>query len=81
MAQRVLVVYMSGEAKPLLRLDVLDADMVHPGWMRFRLEATVPGWETPTTCWYPVPPGASVELQTKLTDADVLAQLGREGVA
>lgn len=75
MPRRVLLVTRDGETEPLLKLDVLDADMVQPGWMRFRLEAVVPGWETPTTCWYPVPPGASVELQTRVTDADVLARL------
>lgn len=75
MPRRVLLVSMPDDPKPIMQLEVLDADMVYPGWMRFRLEATVPGWETPTTCWYRVPEGASVELQTRLTDGDVLARL------
>lgn len=78
--RRILVVCGIGSPadpapKPVLKLDVLDAEMVHPGWMRFRLEASAPDWEEPTVCWYRVPEGMSVELQSQVEDADVLARL------
>lgn len=75
--KRVLVV--AGDApKALMKLDVLDADMPHPGWMRFRLESSIPTWESPTTVWYRVPDGAdTVELQHEIEDADVAKRAAR----
>lgn len=74
MPRRMLVVYRD-EPKPLLKLEVLGADMPHPGWMRLELQAGAPKWEEPTVCWYRVPDGASVELQSEVTDADIMARL------
>jgi hypothetical protein len=78
MPRRMLVVYRVEEPKPLLKLEVLNADMPHPGWMRFELKAGAPDWEEPTICWYRVPPEASVELQSEVTDADVLARAAEQ---
>jgi hypothetical protein len=59
-------------APTLLALEVVDADMVFPGWLRFELESEIPDWEKPTVCWYRVPSEASmVELQYQIEDDDV----------
>lgn len=80
MPRRMLVVSSDGELKPLLKLEVLNADMPHPGWVRFELEAGAPDWEEPTVCWYQVPPGVTyVELQSEVTDADVMARVAEQG--
>lgn len=77
--RRMLVVVAIGggevAAKPELKLTVLDAEMVHPGWLRFTLEASAPEWEEPTVCWYHIPEGMSAELQSEVEDADVLDRL------
>ncbi|MET7395602.1 hypothetical protein ABZS66_19140 [Dactylosporangium sp. NPDC005572] len=78
MPRRMLVVTRGTEPQALLKLEVLNADMPHPGWMRFELQASAPDWEEPTICWYRVPDGASVELQSEVTDADVMARLAEQ---
>jgi hypothetical protein len=76
MPRRMLVVSNTEERTPLLKLEVLNADMPHPGWVRFELEASAPEWEEPTVCWYRVPPTATfVELQSDVTNEDVLARV------
>lgn len=74
MSEKVLVVASDTPgAKPLLKLTVLEADMPHPGWVRFSLASTIAEWEDPTICWYRVPDEATyIELQDHITDDDVL---------
>jgi hypothetical protein len=73
MPRKILLVSPDNAAKPLLRLEVLEADMPHPGWIRFTMQASAPGWEDPTVCWYRIPADAThVELQSEVTDADVM---------
>ena len=73
--KRILVVYAEGGGKPHLKLEVLDAEMIFPGWMRFTLEAGAPDYGDPTVCWYRVPDEMSVELQHEIEDQDVLDRL------
>jgi len=74
MPKRLLVV--SGDnPRALMKLEVIEADMPHPGWLRFTMEAGLPGWEEPTVCWYRVPAEAhTIEVQSQITDADVMAR-------
>jgi hypothetical protein len=82
MPRRVLVVAAADPAeKPLLKVEVLTADMPHPGWMRFELEASAPEFEEPTVCWYRVPAeAASIELQSEVTEADIQRRADGEDV-
>lgn len=73
--KRILVVTEADNPKAIMKLDVLEAEMVHPGWMRFTLEAGAPDWKEPTICWYRIPDGASVELQSQIEDKDVIERL------
>jgi hypothetical protein len=76
--KRVLVVCEIGNPiPPIMKLEVLGAEMSHPGWMRFTLEAGAPDWEEPTICWYRVPEGASVELQSQIEDQDVIDRFSK----
>lgn len=69
--KRQLVVY-GPDAKVHLKIDVLRAEMPHPGWVWFVLPSDLPGWPLETHSWYRVPEGASVELQVELEDIDVM---------
>jgi hypothetical protein len=72
MTERVLLAVAGGTENPMLKVNVLDAEMVHPGWMMFRLASAIPDYEEPTTVWYRVPEAARlIELQDHVTDADV----------
>lgn len=76
--KRILLVSAIGDpTPPIMKLEVLEAQMTHPGWMRFTLEAGAPDWEEPTICWYRVPDGASVELQSQIEDKDVIDRLNK----
>lgn len=71
MSERWLVV--SGDSpKPIMKLQVIDADMPHPGWVRFTMPANLAHiGEEPTICWYHVPADAhTIEVQSELVEDD-----------
>jgi hypothetical protein len=71
MPRRMLL--FAAQDKTVTMLPVLRAEMEHPGWMRYVLEPDLPGRAEPTIVWKQVPQSGFVELQTRMTDEEILS--------